>query len=65
MAHRVLLDSDREYAAEVIAQFAALIHSWLTNQFDEAADARRELEGLGVRVRLPRRPGRKADPHDK
>jgi len=54
-AKRILSDPDRERAARIVALFSALIHAWGTNDFHEAAQARDELQDLGVTVRLPQR----------
>ena len=50
-----LSDPERDHAAQIVAQFSVLIHSWQTNDFGEAARARDELERLGVKVQIPRR----------
>lgn len=52
---RILSDPDRERAARTVALFSVLIHAWLTNDFREAAQARDDLQAMGVVVRLPRR----------
>ena len=54
-AKRILSDPDRERAARVVALFSVLIHAWQTNDFREAAQARDDLQAMGVVVRLPRR----------
>ena len=54
-ADPVLYDPDREQAARIVALFSLLIHAWLTNDFRKAAEAREELNAMGVFVRLPRR----------
>jgi hypothetical protein len=48
-----LTETDRESAAEIVALFSVLVHSWQTNRFHKAAKSRAELERLGVRVELP------------
>jgi len=53
-----LSDPERDRAAELVALFSVLVHSWQTNDFQRAADARRELGDLGVSVRMPHRPSR-------
>ena len=50
-----LSDSERDQAAQIVALFSVLIHAWQTNDFHEAARARDELAGLGVKVQIPRR----------
>jgi hypothetical protein len=54
----ILTDPERDRAAALVALFSVLVHSWQTNDFQRAADARRELGDLGVTVRMPRRPSR-------
>jgi hypothetical protein len=51
-----LSDPDRDHAARIVALFSVLIHAWQTNDFEEAARARAELEQLGIRVRIAARP---------
>ena len=53
-----LSDPERDRAAGLVALFSVLVHSWQTNDFQRAADARHELGELGVTVRMPRRPSR-------
>ena len=55
-----LPDPERDQAAHIVALFSVLIHAWITNDFHEAARTRDELERLGVKVRMPRRPSRPA-----
>jgi hypothetical protein len=51
-------DPSRDDAARIVATFSLLIHAWHTNDFSEAASAREDLERLGVKVRILRRPSR-------
>jgi hypothetical protein len=44
---------DRDEAAQMIALFSVLIHSWRTTNFAEAARAKNELEQYGVTIRFP------------
>lgn len=39
--------------AQMVAWFVALIHSTFQGQLQEAAEAQRQLHGLGVEVKLP------------
>lgn len=55
----ILTDRERDRAAELVVLFSVLVHSWQTNEFQRAADARRELGDRGVKVRMPRRPARR------
>ena len=64
MTVKQLSDPDREYAAKLVAVFSTLVHAWQTNGFQEAARAQRELEGLGVKVTIPRRQVGKAVQHE-
>lgn len=48
-------DPERDRAARIVALFSVLIHAWQSNDFSEAAQAREELERLGVKVKIPRR----------
>jgi hypothetical protein len=48
-------DPEQDEAVRIVALFSVLIHSWRTNDFAEAANARAELERLGVCVRITRR----------
>jgi hypothetical protein len=50
------VDHHRDDAARIVALFSILIHAWQTNDFSEAARTRSELERLGVKVRILRRP---------
>jgi hypothetical protein len=50
-----LSDPERDQAAHIVALFSVLIHSWLTNDFHEAAHTCDELERLGIKVQIPRR----------
>ncbi len=54
--HKSKPDADR--AAQIVAQFSFLVHSWRTNRFDDAARAKAELADLGVSVKFgpPRNP---------
>ena len=45
----------REQTIEAVALFAALMHARESNDYHEAARAHKELERLGVKVRIPRR----------
>ncbi len=51
----MLTESERDRAAQIIALFSILVHSWQTNEFAEAAHARAELEKHGIRVKFVRR----------
>ena len=51
----ILADDDRDHGARIIALFSVLVHSWLTSNFDEAGKASRELDRLGVTVKIRRR----------
>ena len=50
-----LSDSERDQVAQIVALFSVLIHAWQTNDFNEAARARDNLEVLGFKVQIPRR----------
>ena len=50
-----LSDPELDQGARIVALFSVLIHAWKTNDFHEAARARDELTGLGVKVTMPRR----------
>ena len=61
-----LSDSELNLAAEIVALFSVLIHSWLINDFHEAARARGELHGLGFKVQIcPRQSTRPAEDHQR
>ena len=53
-----LSDDERDFAAQIVALFSVLVHSWMTNNFSEAARVKDKLLQHGVRVQLPRRPAR-------
>ena len=56
---------ERDHAAQSVALFSVLIHAWQSNDFHEAARARDKLEGLGVKVQIPRRrPAKKEGVND-
>lgn len=55
-------DPDRNRAVSATAWFSVLMHAQLANNFKQAAEAQGVLEGLGVSVRLKRRPTRKPVP---
>jgi len=50
------VDLQHDDAARIVAQFSLLIHAWQRNDFSEAARTCDELERLGVKVRILRRP---------
>lgn len=50
-----LTDLERDQAAQIVALFSVLVHAWLTNDFAEAARARKELDRRGVAVAIRRR----------
>jgi len=54
---------EQDQAATLVAHFHALIHAWFTNDTEETARMRSELERLGVKVRpIRRRPPGKGVP---
>lgn len=61
---RATREYDLDLAVRIVATFSVLIHSWQANNFVAAANAKAELERLGVKVTIPARRRRKAVPHD-
>jgi len=47
-----LSDPERDQAAQTVALFSVLIHAWYTNDSDQAAHTRDELDRRGVQVEL-------------
>ncbi|MEE2707789.1 MAG: hypothetical protein VX988_12115 [Planctomycetota bacterium] len=55
-----LSDGERDHTAQIVALFSVLMHAWQTNDFQEAARVRDELERMGGKVQMSRcRPTRK------
>jgi len=48
-------DNPRSRTTEACARFVQLMHARERDQFDEAAEAKRVLESLGIRVSFRRR----------
>ena len=49
---RKLTVTDRDRAASIVARFVALIHAWMTHDFEEAASRQKELAESGVAVQM-------------
>lgn len=49
-----LSTSERERGALLVALFSVLVHAWTVNDFERAAQARRELLNAGVTVQFRR-----------
>ena len=55
-----LTEEEREQHVQIVSLVSSLVHAWQVNDFHTAALRRDQLQGLGVKVVLPRRQSSKA-----